>query len=593
MESAKGNDGVKIFHFAAQVVRGRWFMMFASFLIMSGAGASYVFGIYSSQIKKSLAYDQKTLNLLGFFKDLGAVVGVISGLMAEVTPTWFVLLVGAGMNFGGYFMIWLAVTNRISKPKVWHMCVYICMGANSQAFANTGVLVSCVKNFPESRGTMLGLLKGFTGLSGAIMIQIYLAVYGNDSKSLILFIGWLPAAISIFFVYTIRTIKTVRQVNETRIFYHYLYISVALALFIMVIIIIQKQMTFSHAMYIASTTVVSVLLFLPLAIAIREELVLWKLKKRPTNPLATISVEQQPELPVTESLETPVVPPSKPLQILEKPKNSLSNIFKPPERGEDYTITQGLLSIDMLIIFFSTFCGYGTNLTAIDNLGQIGESLGYPALAIGTFVSLVSIWNYCGRVFAGFVSEILLVKLKFPRPLMISIVLAFSCIGHMLIAFPAPGSLYFASLIIGFSYGAQLALNLIIISELFGLKHYATLFNWGQVASPLGSYLFNVRVTGVLYDKEALKQLTRKGMTRGESKELTCIGKECYRLSFIILAAVSFLGALSTLVMVMRTRKFYKGDIYKKFRDDSGTTKLEMASASSSNDTRKTNESMG
>lgn len=36
----------------------------------------------------------------------------------------------------------------------------ICIGASSQTFANTGALVTCVKNFPESRGIVLGLLKG-------------------------------------------------------------------------------------------------------------------------------------------------------------------------------------------------------------------------------------------------------------------------------------------------------------------------------------------------------------------------------------------------------------------------------------------------
>lgn len=67
-----------------QILNGRWFMVFASFLIMSAAGATYMFGSYSNDIKSSLGYDQTTLNLLSFFKDLGANVGILSGLINEV-----------------------------------------------------------------------------------------------------------------------------------------------------------------------------------------------------------------------------------------------------------------------------------------------------------------------------------------------------------------------------------------------------------------------------------------------------------------------------------------------------------------------------
>lgn len=125
-----------------------------------------------------------------------------------------------------------------------------------------------------------------------------------------------------------------------------------------------------------------------------------------------------------------------------------------------------------------------------------------------------------------------------------------------------------ASVIIGFTYGTQLPLVNAIISELFGLKHYATLFNVGGLATPVGSYLLNVRITGVLYDQEAIKDLSRKNMHRSSNGELTCIGTHCYEKSFSILAAAACVGALASLVLALRTREYYKGDIYKKFREE-------------------------
>ncbi|KAI3847880.1 hypothetical protein MKW92_001885 [Papaver armeniacum] len=568
--------------FAVQVLRGRWFMLFSSFLIMGSAGATYVFGIYSKEIKTVLGYDQKTLNLLGFFKDLGTTIGVLSGLLAEVAPPWFTLLVGAALNFTGYFMLWLSVAGKVSKPHIWQMCLYICMGANSQNFANTSVLVTCVKNFPENRGSMMGLLKGFTGLSGAVMTQIYLAIYGNDSKSLILLIAWLPAVISIFFVGFIRLMKVVRGIDERKVFFNYLYISISLAVFIMIMIIVEKQHPFSHGGYVTTGTIVCFLLFLPLAITIQQEFILWNRKQEDIkSPPTAVKIENPSE----------AVAPKSSLKVLDSDKpnktevSCFSNVFSPPARGEDYTILQALLSIDMLMLFFATFCGMGTTLTAMDNLGQIGESLGYPTHAISTFVSLVSIWNYFGRVGSGFFSEILLSKWKVPRPLVMASILLLSCIGFLIVAFPFPGSIYLASVITGFCYGAELLLLYTIISELFGLKYYATLFNCGMLASPLGSYVFNVRVAGVLYDNEALKQLHIKGLERESGDDLTCIGTQCFRVAFLILTAVAFSGALTTLYLVIRTRKFYQGDIYKKYREESitNTDETDMVSFKDSN----------
>uniref|UniRef100_A0A0V0ICB7 Uncharacterized protein n=1 Tax=Solanum chacoense TaxID=4108 RepID=A0A0V0ICB7_SOLCH len=426
---------------------------------------------------------------------------------------------------------------------------------------------------------MIGLLKGFTGLSGAIMTQLYLAVYGNDAQSLILLIAWMPAALSLIFVYTIRQMKVVRQPNQQTVFFHCLLISIVLALFLMVTTLLEKAISFSHAAYVVAATVSCALLFSPLLVFIREELAIWRQMKQNNGGVANTIVENPPPTEIPQPLKD---------QVNSKTSTSscFSKIFfEKPARGEDYTILQALLSTDMLILFVAKLCGLGSSLTAVDNMGQIGGSLGYPKTTVKSFLSLLSIWNFFGRIFSGFVSESLLVRYKFPRTLMMTLVLLLSCIGLLLIAFPFPGSLYVASIIIGFSFGAQLPLLFTIISELFGLKYYSTLFNCGQLASPLGSYILNVKVTGPLYDREALKDLEKKGLTRASVKELTCIGNQCYQLPFIILACVTFFGAMASLILVARTRQFYKGDIYKKFKEQPNTPDTEMASSNTTNKT--------
>uniref|UniRef100_A0A453M411 Uncharacterized protein n=1 Tax=Aegilops tauschii subsp. strangulata TaxID=200361 RepID=A0A453M411_AEGTS len=530
---------------------------------LSASGATYIFGLYSKVLKSALGYDQQTLNTFAFFKDLGANVGVLSGLINEVTPPWVVLAIGAAMNLVGYLMIYLAIDGRTARPPVWLMCVYICVGANSQSFTNTGALVTCVKNFPESRGAVLGLLKGFVGLSGAIFTQLYIAIYGDDAKSLVLLVAWLPAAVCIVFVHTVRIMphRPVRRRGEEETaattsdpFYCFLYISMALATYLLVMIVVQNQLELSHPALVVSATALMLILLLPLAVVVKQE---YRIKRELEESLLvppTVTVENATSAPTAASPSSSSCFGS----------SCLKEMFSPPAQGEDYTILQALVSVDMLVLFLATICGVGGTLTAIDNMGQIGQSLGYPPKSIKTFISLISIWNYAGRVTAGFASEAVLARYKFPRPLMLTLVLLLACVGHLLIAFGVPQSLYAASVVIGFCFGAQWPLLFAIISELFGLKYYSTLYNFGSVASPIGAYALNVRVAGYLYDVEAARQ---HGGTLDGAGDKTCVGVQCFKLAFLIITAATVAGALVSLLLVWRTRKFYRSDIYAKFRD--------------------------
>ncbi|PWZ19467.1 Protein NUCLEAR FUSION DEFECTIVE 4 [Zea mays] len=116
------------------------------------ADIGYLFGAISPVIKAALGYNQRQVAALGVAKDLGDCVGFLAGSLSAVLPSWAMLLIGFAQNFLGFGWLWLIVTRQAPALPLWMMCVLIYVGTNSETFFNTTALVTCIQNFPKSRG---------------------------------------------------------------------------------------------------------------------------------------------------------------------------------------------------------------------------------------------------------------------------------------------------------------------------------------------------------------------------------------------------------------------------------------------------------
>jgi len=95
------------------------------------------------------------------------------------------------------------------------MCVLIFVGTNSATYFNTASLVTCIQNFPTSRGPMVGILKGFLGLTSAILTQIYAVMHTTDEAKLVLMAAVGPALVAIAMMFVVRPVGGHKQARPS------------------------------------------------------------------------------------------------------------------------------------------------------------------------------------------------------------------------------------------------------------------------------------------------------------------------------------------------------------------------------------------
>jgi hypothetical protein len=376
------------------------------------------------------------------------------------------------------------------------------------------------------------------------LIQVYHTIIRNKPTSFLLMLALLPPINSLLLMWFVRIFAT-NEVGEKKYLDDFSLTSLVLAAYLMAVIIIENTLTLRLSVRVSAFGVLLAFLLSPLYVAIRSQ-------KEKSYKVVRSLLEQNQLVHEENQLSGDVV------QIRQHPEGydevsgnadeemNVNNNDAIQETAANLNLLQAMCTINFWLLFLTSACGMGSGLATINNISQIGESLGYSTLATSTLISLWSIWNFLGRFGAGYVSDYFLHATGWPRPLFIAITLAVMSIGHAVIASGFPGALYAGSVLVGICYGSQWSLMPTIAAEIFGSAYLGAIFNTITVANPVATYILSVRVVGYIYDKEASR-----------SKN-TCVGTHCFMLSFLIMASTTLLGSLVALALFFRTRNYYK-----------------------------------
>ena len=303
---------------------------------------------------------------------------------------------------------------------------------------NTAVLVTCMRNFPKSRGTIVGFLKGFIGLSGAIFTQIFTSLLSSNGVNLLFFLSVGPTLVCFFCMGFIRPIvprkgESYAELEEEKKHFSFIYIvCIALAIYLFALVFINELVSSSLVSFVAAI-VMFLFLLIPVAVPVRlfMRAFLFKSKAKSgirealqvnlidddnnTEPLRSLEEKREGisggdngevKHKVTESkMDVANAEEEGGEVLLALGEGAVKQKKKPPRprRGEDFKLTEALVKFDFWLIFFVFFCGVGTALTAGNNLSQLGEAQGYSQ--VSTFVLLCGIWGFVGRLGGGAVSE--------------------------------------------------------------------------------------------------------------------------------------------------------------------------------------------
>ncbi|KAG6537317.1 protein NUCLEAR FUSION DEFECTIVE 4-like [Zingiber officinale] len=542
--------------------RPPWVGLAAAVWVQVAAGAAYTFPLYSPSLKAVLGLGQQQLALLGVANDVGENFGLVAGLVSARFRTWVVLLAGAACCFVGFGVLWLALSRTITGLPFWLLWIALCIGTNSSAWLITGVLVTNMRNFPVSRGTVSGILKGYVGLSGSIFTGLYASVLGSSPNNLILFLSIGLPAICLAMMSLVRpcTPSTVENSTESCHFVVIQVLSIILGLYLLVFTFLNSYYSLNDVGAGAFFGGIVLLLLAPLAIPIKMTIF------KPKREHASVTVSMVPSVDDLEddTATKPLLDAADLLNLQEFSDDvSYADMLlavgegavkekKRPRRGDDFEVHEAFVKADFWLLFLAFFIGAGTGVTVLNNLAQIGSAAGVDDPTI--LLCLFSFGNFLGRLGGGAVSEHFVRTRMLPRPFWMMCTQITMVIAYLFYAWGLRLTLNVSTALLGVCYGAQTAVMIPTTSELFGLNNFGTFFNFMLLGNPLGATLFSSLLAGYLYDQEAARQ--HSVFLHEDSS--SCYGPHCFRLTFFILAAVCSLGTLLCIILTERIRPVYQ-----------------------------------
>ncbi|KAJ9189974.1 hypothetical protein P3X46_001215 [Hevea brasiliensis] len=539
--------------------RPPWVGLAAAAWVQVAAGNGYNFPLYSTALKSVLGFNQQQVTILGVANDIGENVGLIPGIVINKLPPWAVLSVGVVFCFLGYGVLWLAVSQTVSGLPYWLLWLALVVGTNSNAWFGTAVLVTNMRNFPLSRGTVSGILKGYVGISAAVYTVLFNLVLGDSASKLLLFLTIGIPIICLAMMFFVRPC-TPASGEDSSVHVHFIFTqaaSVVLALYLLISTVISDVIPLSDTVSYILVAIMVIILMSPLAIPFKMTLFPVRPEKRiPATGSSDSLVSAEGESAPTNPLLTPFSSASylgsfldgedaSDVEILLAEGEGAVKKKRKPKRGEDFKFAQALIKADFWLLWLVYFLGVGSGVTILNNLAQIGIAYGLDDTTI--LLAVFSFCNFVGRLGSGAVSEHFVRSKTIPRTVWMTLAQMIMVLIFILFALALDGILYVATAMIGVCYGILYSIMVPTASELFGLKHFGIIYAFMLLGNPIGALVLSGLLAGYVYDAEATKQ--------GSS---TCVGPDCFKVTFLVLAGICGLGTILSIILTVRLRPVYQ-----------------------------------
>ena len=280
-----------------------------------------------------------------------------------------------GSIFYFLFLIFLvSITNMTGLTVIyWYVMLQLwfalVVAANSSAWLTTAVLVTNMRNFPASRGSVAGILKGYGGLSAAVFTEIYSIVLHNSSSKFLLFIavGIPVVCFSMMFLVRPCTPATGDDPVEP---YHFLFVqgsSVVLGVYLLATTIVGNIIPFSGELSYALVAVMILLLIAPLAVPLKMTLFPRHGSKSdsPEQQVGSSEGKDESAEPLLASSSAGALgsfddqdDSSEVAELLALGEGAVKQKKRRrPKRGEDFKFTEAIVKADFWLLFFVYFVG--------------------------------------------------------------------------------------------------------------------------------------------------------------------------------------------------------------------------------------------
>ena len=540
----------------------------ASMPVALSGGLAYCFGIWSPSLKAAYHLKQSELEAIGAWHNLGGYSSIISGLVYDalehrhhVGPR-LSLALGAITNALGFMGLWAAITRRFVASK-WQLAILAVLAGNGGTWLDTATLSTNLRNFPASRGTVVGIVKAAVGLSASLYTAAYTGFLQPRADLFLIFLALVPVGVIVVSLPLINFVPYVQQsermggytvFSPQGRFLLTLQTIGALALYLMATALTDALGQISAeargAMAIGAVCLLLPLIFVPAGsggLFSRKALSGGNTHQRTTSQPST-----EAQL-LREALLAGENDGGGDQQNNEDDENEdlLEDIALPGTKSA--TLNECLLMLNFWLLALVCGIGIGSGLAFLNNVAQLVTALEGPPEARSVLVSLFGVTSCGGRLLFGAAPEKALHSYGVPRTVFLIFTSAVTAGTFAGLALSGMSLLYPLAGCAGLAFGAYWSLLPSLASEFFGLDNFASIYTMLQLAPAGGGYGMGAVLVGHLYQAAIRRHDDPDAGT-------TCIGHDCFQTAFIVISGMAALATCISGWLFARTLHIYRAE---------------------------------